>query len=958
MGGRGRSAPSYLRTTPGRFTLRLEAEDVAYITSHTLALSRQAIAEAIQQMPLNPTQKVELGEDLKYARQVSLTWGGYTKTAVLTENPDHTLTLPAHFQGKVPHPSEISFAFVPDYQVVSSKDPTFGAIYPFLPTHRQWHIISRPADEAGNRFTRHQDRFGLTQPTLRWVSGQNIRELYVDGMTNEQFLTQTGLRLSLAKGGVVLSKRLSRVMRPYFVAHHFDPAEVTIQYLNLSESGKKKWDGAGVISRAMLRKMVLSQELSPAKRAVLEHEIETAGRVEYTVLTANGQDKGHAIVSDTLEVDFLLPEDTKKEVQLNSGKTFVGLNFVHHKTHMAMDEQSTINLHGAVDEEFLLDRLYERGELFKEGLQNGRIAALMGQIDENATLDELETWPLREFLASGGDPRWFQSAIKTVVNQHLKPLQAWLDNPADHRLRLPTPGGRFYVMPVTVGRAAGLEGLKVNRGEAKLDGRFATVWVNEADWITLADSPTRAGIASILGGADNDDALWVLPHTNSSGHHQLLLWRSPNEPGEYVILKPTADSDTLSWHRTLEDSVRFMPLNTQQLEPRKDSLPGSGQNVIDMASGGGLGEGEPYSPEIMELAVNRTVQNAGVLGQYINQGMVNKAIGRHTPLPAPTEVVIDAVNKTGEDLSPVCQWSELEGAAIRLSGTPVPRAIQHRVSRPPQGQQGELPPLKTTTDHWLDIRDAGVRLHVQAMQQTREKLAAEAMPPQELFDYVITHHPETIATGQAYLTLYARTVRRLKEERPFGVLTPQDQETLRKTAETFLANYPDEQHSAILRGAIVSNYMKDKPGSDSALWLEGEKTAEGHHPGIGHKTIQALREIGLLGEIIATKAGLVMYQDPEPRPKLPQTVQIHGVWENSGNPPKQLYQDATQKFQGMALTIREENGEKVTYTSQGNRFGTIGKAQAGQFQDGETLHIRQAVAHKGNLRVIWQGDTP
>ncbi len=47
-------------------------------------------------------------------------------------------------------------------------------------------------------------------------------------------------------------------------------------------------------------------------------------------MTDRGQDKGHAIVADDLRddqgnpVDFLLPHDTKKEVKLVNGRTFVG----------------------------------------------------------------------------------------------------------------------------------------------------------------------------------------------------------------------------------------------------------------------------------------------------------------------------------------------------------------------------------------------------------------------------------------------------------------------------------------------------------------------------------------------------------------------------------------------------------------------------------------------------------
>jgi hypothetical protein len=116
--------------------------------------------------------------------------------------------------------------------------------------------------------------------------------------------------------------------------------------------------------------MMLAEELSPAKRERLETELCHAKRVEFTVMTPKGQDKGHAIVADDLRdengrpVDFLLPQDTKKEVRLDpstgsgqSGRTFVGLSFVHGHNDMRLDIQSLINLHPFFQEEQLLDWL-------------------------------------------------------------------------------------------------------------------------------------------------------------------------------------------------------------------------------------------------------------------------------------------------------------------------------------------------------------------------------------------------------------------------------------------------------------------------------------------------------------------------------------------------------------------------------------------------------------------------
>ena len=193
------------------------------------------------------------------------------------------------------------------YNVTSFDDDRGGATFPFLErTGRAWRILTRPVQAPADPHPAHT--FGLDAPTLRWVNGSQVSDLYVDGLTTAQVLEATGLQLDMHKGGFVLSKRISRLMRPHFVSGFFDPDDVRIAYMAQSSAEARVWDGAGLISRRMLRKLVLSEaegmmlseELSPAKRARLETELRQAQRVEFTVMTPRGQDNGHAIVADDL----------------------------------------------------------------------------------------------------------------------------------------------------------------------------------------------------------------------------------------------------------------------------------------------------------------------------------------------------------------------------------------------------------------------------------------------------------------------------------------------------------------------------------------------------------------------------------------------------------------------------------------------------------------------------------
>src|SRR5205823_14934455 len=96
-----------------------------------------------------------------------------------------------------------------------------------------------------------------------------------------------------------------------------------------------------------------------------------AHRVEFTLLTHEGQDKGHAIVADHLPVDFILPSDTKREVKLINGTDFVGINFVEAHLAMRLDIPSLINLYPFFREEQLAQWLDEDGRLFVQAVQSG-----------------------------------------------------------------------------------------------------------------------------------------------------------------------------------------------------------------------------------------------------------------------------------------------------------------------------------------------------------------------------------------------------------------------------------------------------------------------------------------------------------------------------------------------------------------------------------------------------------
>lgn len=875
----------------------------------------------------------------------------------------------------------IDESLLPQVTIINQETALGGAIYPFLEqTGRAWAVVAQELENP-TPYPR-TGTFGMTQPTLRYVKDNKIEDVFVDGMTTEQFLNKTGLQLSMDKGGFVLSKRLSRVMRPYFASASFPKETVNIRYLEQDETQKKVWDGAGLISRAMLERLVIPDGTPPAKRAELLRELAECKRIEFTVMTERGQDKGHAIVADDLDADFVLPLDTKKEVKLVNGQTWVGVNFVHAHDDMRIDIQSLINLHPFFSEEQYAQWLDDEGKLFTHAVESGKVDEAMSRIDPYATLEDVEAWHLREYFASGGHALWSASVTRNLMNQHLKRLN---ENTLE-RLRLPIPGGRYYVLPVGVGHAAGFEHT-IPRGHVRIDPEYATAWVNDEDWVAMQDSPAGAGIRDILGGADNDDALWVHPFTDHDGAMKMLCWRSPNQAGEYIVLKPTLGSRVLAWE-TVEGDVTFPPADSRNLFPRTDTLPREYLGLIDQATAGGLGKGKPYSVAVMDETIDRAKANAGGLGVYCNLLMVSKAVYGGLPKnpPAPLEDFIDSAVKTGADVSKGREWCYDASQKIIQSGKPIPHLLVGRLS----ASRYDKAAVPVTTNHWLDNLTDIVKTRIEDFRGQRDRLVRQTMPPAKLFDHAFNaDESEYLGAGIALNKLYG-TVRGKLLHRKQGRdrLTEADMTTIRRNLDHFLSRYDESEHGAILRGAMVATYLSDEP-SDAALWLLGEKTEQGHAPGMAQRTLQALRDIGILDEIGATaNAGVIRYPGATTsEPTFQRSIGINAVWFNwycrqqaakgepipfqPGDVPKKIAKEAKAyitelaqtNLQNFPVTIRrttyiDKKGQTVerlgAFTQAGNLLGLITPDSEKQITGGQEVTLKFAIAADGNVRAVWE----
>lgn len=834
------------------------------------------------------------------------------------------------------------------YNILNNKTPLGGAEYPFLARLGvNWSLITQsvkePQPHAATPATFYQ-----TQPTLRWVSDNSLHDLFVEGMTTAEFLRATGLVLDMGKGGYVLSKRLSRIMRSYFIYGFFNPQQVAVDYLKLDARGQKVWDGAGRISRSLLLRLIdqLPANLPPAKRRQMVWELKHAKRVEFTLMTEQGQDKGHAMVMDDLRADLVLPQDTKSQVKLVNGQVFIGLTPVHSADEMRLDIQSLINFYPFFDLPQLAQWLDEEGKLFIQAVQSGVVGEAMSRLDPDGSLADIERWHLHEYFVSGGHTMWFGSMVRGLMNQHLKRL----GNATLGKLRLPVPGGRYYVMTDAVGDR------NVGRGELCLDPASGTAWVNADDWCDY--------IAGVLGGADQDDALWIFPFTDHDGEQKLLAWRSPNQCGEYVIFRPSPNSHILTW-ATVTDPILYPGADSRLLVPRIDTASVNYLHLVNEQTAGGLGEGENYSIDGMQATLERARSNQGVLGQYCNALMLAKALYNQLPThpPAPLEMVIDGSVKTGVDLSPVREWCFGFSAQIVKQRTAIPAILQNRLSL-----TNRRVSCLISMDHWLDRLVAVIQSHIQDFTVERECLIGETMPPVGIFDHAM-NQPNSLKTASDFIRQYNQILaqRRVSDEDWAA------HEQAAEASMTFLLRHTVEERHGILLAVLAHSYFGEQVGRDGAAWQMG---SEDELP-IARLTLQALRTIGLLDEIDELEqVGLLRYPAAHVLETPLCSIGINGVWFNwlrvwllaQGQPlptsmtdvPKhqaewakiKIAQLTQTQFRDFGLHIRDENGRKVAYTASGNLFGYISRDSAGRVEEGDQLIIQAAIARDGNLRVV------
>ncbi|MFZ1400254.1 MAG: hypothetical protein WAS33_25345, partial [Candidatus Promineifilaceae bacterium] len=237
-----------------------------------------------------------------------------------------------------------------------------------------------------------------------------------------------------------------------------------------------------------------------------------------------------------------------------------------------------------------------------------------------------------------------------------------------------------------------------------------------------------------------------------------------------------------------------------------------------------------------------------------------------------------------------------------------------------------------------------------------EALATEACPPVTLFD----QGGSWLHVGKELRRAYSQVMRQAlpgedeSAEADEALALPATFAAARLASETYLNQWPVEKRPFVLLGAAAYLYAQGpqagEPVRDALIWqlgAERDGAASGREPGLAQQMLQALRQIGLLGEPVWTTVGAVLHYADEPqRHAAGVPVRLNGVWLNwlnatgkrpyarmadvpltERNQAKARIADYVQDaFRGLLLTTEVTDNERViTRTPQGNLFGYVQK---------------------------------
>ncbi|RJR09295.1 hypothetical protein C4588_05040 [Candidatus Parcubacteria bacterium] len=656
----------------------------------------------------------------------------------------------------------------------------------------------------------------------------------------EKFLSQMAISIK-SKNLFKTGKYLSRVFRPAKFGKFFSGLDVHVNN-NPALQGKVT-DGISLIS------LSLAKELGWKNAEHLKS-------AQLTLFNSQGLIKGHCVVSDKLAHDVIVygEENIKSEIQFINGLAYVAVEPVKLSTSLRMDIQSLLNLWEIFGAQQVFNWARTGIERFKRDLISGRLSEQLDDFDEITSEEyEQEQWLLKKAIYHKLDYTRFPGLMRLAWQMYRNGIHKYATRGGFAAFRIPVSSGlRAY--------------LRVDLRVHDSDGNFDVANISQSKCTVDAlgnlwvPAHQIGEIARVLGGGDQDDNISLCPLENG----QALLYRNPNQRGEYVITDVVYDGIEVTEVNKL---VGTIPQKPKEADTKKEiSAPINNSLIANyLKSLTDTDEVISYTRANLLRTYSKIAQNSANIGVVANAEMIRSAIGITKPAvakkltklyPWNLERVIDSVVKDGvscgEDLFAV---DSLINHVID-NGIEIPKCLRSRLSEKRRER------VFVSKSHPVDQLLEAVTFIVNAAD--REILGSGSVSRGNripgLIDRVDIPIIE-IAQSNFDNPMFHKAVSLLKNyNRQMAILLDSTKdlemderelkrkkgiENIQHELLISLTDYNKEERSLIVKSWAYEIYKGDKAVHDSILWISGD----GELRGTGEDTIEMLADVGIAYQV-------------------------------------------------------------------------------------------------------------
>lgn len=629
-------------------------------------------------------------------------------------------------------------------------------------------------------------------------------------------------------------KYLSRVFRPTKYGKFFSDLDIHINK-NPDLAGKIT-DGISLIS------LSLAKELG-------WKDAEANKSAQFTLFFSQGLVKGHVVVSDKIEHDIVIygQQNIKDEIKFAADCAYVAIEPVKLSKTLRMDIQSLLNLWQLFGDEQFFNWSRIGIERFKNDLLSGKLSEQLDDFDTISRDDyENEQWLLQRAVYHKLDYRKFPGLLRLAWQQYRNSLLRYAERGGLASFRIPVMGGHRGYLRVDL-REHTTNGTFPLRDNKSVLDRCGNLWVS---------SSNMEKYCAILGGADQDDNISVVPLNDGKA----LLYRNPNQKGEYIITDIIYDDIDVTEFNVLKGSVAQKEVSVVNIKAVKETVSNSliAKYLADVVSQEQIIE---YSRANLLRTYSKISTNGANIGIVANAEMLRSAIGITKPAlakkltkqyPFDLERVVDSVVKDGiscgEDLYAV----ENLISHILDNVVEIPKCLKRRI---PESKRDKVCIAKT---HPVDQLLDAVKFIVAAVD--KEILGNGSVSKGNRILGVIDRAEVPIIeiaqsnfgnplfdTAMTLLKNYNRQMAILLDSTK--ELDSEERELQRKAGiEKIQLNllehmniYTGEERAEITKAWAYHIYKSDRAVHDSILWIGSTDTFKG----TGEDTIEMLANVGI-----------------------------------------------------------------------------------------------------------------